>query len=89
MEFTLNEKLNSGDLSTDFYDGLVSQVRSLIEDNEELMAEIKEFCEEENKDNVEGKLSLQDYINLKIDEMADEAVSRLRIYCEFDVEVKL
>lgn len=89
MIFSLDDKLRTSDLSSDYLDSLIKSVITRIKDDEGMMAEIKEFCEEENKDNVEGKLTLQDYINMKIDEMAEDAVSRTRFYVDFDVEVKL
>ena len=89
MTITFEEKLRYRDLSSDRIDELVESVKNYIKGNEDIMKEIKEFCEEENKDSVEGKLSMKDYIDLKIDEMANDAVDKIRIYCSFDLEVSI
>ena len=36
----------------------------------------------------EGKFTLEQLIDLKVEELAEEAVSRIRIYASFDIEVE-
>ena len=86
---SFEEKLGAVDLNSDFKERITESVKESILSNEPLMAEIREFVEEENADNVEGRVSNKDYVNLKVDEMASDAVDKTRIYCDFDGEVKL
>lgn len=90
MTFNFSDyKLRSGDLSYRFVEEIEGALRDGIKDNEDLMKEVKVFCEEEAKENPESTLTMEDRIMLKIDEMAENAVSGIRIYCEFDLEVEL
>lgn len=90
MTFDFNDyKIRSGDLSSSFIEEIEGAVKNRIKDDEDLMKEIKEFCEEEAKEYPESKLTMDDRIKLKIDEMAEDASGTIKIYCDFDVEVKL
>ena len=89
MVFIYEDKLRGTDLDFSYSSGLADTVEERIRDDAELMAEIKEFCEVENKDDVDGKLSMKDYIDLKIDEMAMDAVDGIKMYVEFEMEAKL
>ena len=50
------------------------------------MNRIDAFCRIELAE-YEGKFTLKQLVDLKVDELAEEAVSRIRIYATFDIEV--
>ena len=96
MKFTMEDKLISIDFSFNYYSSLAKVTEERIKEDTELMAEILEVSKEAKKEYDENlkegeapRLTLQDYIDLKIDDLAIKAVDQIRLYVEFDVEVNL
>jgi len=87
MIVNYEDKLYRNDLSYEKNEMLVGVVKSRIKDNKELMTKIKEFVEYDNRDNVEGKISNESFVELKVDEMAQNAVNMIKMYVEFDMDV--
>jgi hypothetical protein len=88
MIFSYDDKICSGDLSSDYTEQLVEITKSRILDNSDLMGLITEYAKNEYEECKEfgGKLTVEDYKELKIYDLAMEAISRARFYIEFDVD---
>lgn len=87
MRFSYDDKIRAGDLDNSYRDSLVKYTIDRIRDEKELMEEIREFIIDENPEATESQI--ESWIDLKIDEIAEEAIDRIRVYVEFDVEVIL
>jgi hypothetical protein len=84
---TLEQKLRHSDLSDEFIRDLEGTVRDSIKGDEELMKQISESEKAEFPDVDEAKL--KSFIDLKVDDIATETVEKIRIYCDFDLEITL
>lgn len=82
-------KLRYNDMSIIAIEQLENSIRESIIADEFLMLEIKASCEEEMREFPESKLTLRERIELKIDEIIDESLQKIKIYCDFSIEVKL
>lgn len=100
MTINFEEKLRYSDFSYDFIDGLTKSLTERIRSDEEVMAEIKTMAEAEYAEYEDARknrtsrlqiftLTLQDFINSIVDEAAENAVQRIKVYCEFDLEVSI
>ena len=89
MTFTYDDRIGMNNFSFDYKESMLGVIVDRIKDNEELMAEIRAFCEEELKEYTGGKLTLQDLIDLKIDDVAQKALDKVSIYIDADIEVEL
>lgn len=87
MIFTYEDKIRANDLAFDYKEELIGITIDRIKDNDELMQDITQYCKGEQME-YEGALKLQQLIELKVEELAEEAVSRIRIYASFDIEVE-
>lgn len=76
MKFTIQETITSNEIDTDTFNGYIDQIEDFIKDNTELVDEIKKAYPEED-------------LELKINEMAEDALSKVKIYVDFDVEVEV
>jgi hypothetical protein len=92
----MNDRIGYGELSDTYQNNLIETISERIKDDEELMAEIKKDLEEELKEEGEKeykkalkRFSFENRLNWKIEEIATEALVRVRIYVDFDVEVEL
>jgi hypothetical protein len=97
MNFTIeSDKLWADiDLSFEQQEGLREMIKEHICYDKEFMANIKEYCEGEYKEYLENldpnekpRLTLENgFIDLKIDELVEKALGRIKFYVEFDVEI--
>lgn len=86
MIFTYEDKIRANDLAFDYKEQLIGITAERIREDDELMNRVDAFCRIELAE-YEGKFTLKQLIDLKVDELAEEAVSRIRIYATFDIEV--
>lgn len=87
MIFTYEDKIRANDLAFDYREQLIGVTADRIREDDELMNRIDAFCRIELAE-YEGKFTLEQLIDLKVEELAEEAVSRIRIYASFDIEVE-
>lgn len=88
FDFT-DYKLRSEDLDSDFIAEIEDALRNRIKNDEDLMNEIREIVKEETAEGMSDKLTFEDYLNMKLDDIVEDAVSKIRIYCDFDLEVEI
>jgi len=86
MIFTYEDKIRANDLVFDYREQLVGITADRIREDDELMNRIDAFCRIELAE-YGGKFTLKQLVDSKVDELAEEAVSRIRIYATFDIEV--
>jgi len=82
-------KFRYTDMSIIAIEQLELSVRESIIKDDGLMLEINATCEEEMREFPDSKLTLKERVDLKIDEIIDNALSKVKIYCDFSIEVKL
>ena len=87
MIFTYEDKIRANDLAFDYKEELIGITAERIREDDELMDRVDAFCRIELAE-YEGKFTLEQLIDLKVEELAEEAVSRIRIYASFDIEVE-
>jgi hypothetical protein len=87
MIFTYEDKIRANDLAFDYREQLIGVTAERIREDDELMNRVDAFCRIELAE-YEGKFTLEQLIDLKVEELAEEAVSRIRIYASFDIEVE-
>lgn len=83
MRLTLEEKLTSTDLSYEFTESLIKRVVDHIHDDKFQMSVIHDIIKEENPDTAEEDLTR--LIEWYVEDIAEDAVSKLKIFCEFDL----
>ena len=88
MKFSYEDKIRGTDLEFDYKYNLVRITIERIKNNPELMDKIKELVIDDYVETTGNKPSYTDFVELKIDELATDAVDGIRIYTEFDIEVK-
>lgn len=89
MTFTYEDKISFNSLSFDYKEEILGITLDRIKDDDDLMNEIRIFCEEELKEYRDTTLTLQNLIDLKLDEIAQEALDKASIYIETDIEVEI
>ena len=92
MTFTYEDEININNFSFDYQQQMLGIVIDKIKDDDELMTEIKaECCAKLNffPEYGETKLTLQDLIDLKIEDVAQESLDKVVIYINADIEVEL
>jgi len=97
MTFTYEDEININNFSFDYQQQMLGIVIDKIKDNfhsgwyiyDELMTEIKAECCAKLKEYGETKLTLQDLIDLKIEDVAQESLDKVVIYINADIEVEL
>ena len=89
MTFTYEDEININNFSFDYQQQMLGIVIDKIKDDDELMTEIKAECCAELKEYGETKLTLQDLIDLKIEDVAQESLDKVVIYINADIEVEL
>lgn len=84
-----DDRINGYDLSFDYRNNLVDWVKIRIQNDSELMARVQKLCEEEQKEGEEfgTKLTLQNRIDMEIEDMAEDAVNKCRIYLETEIDI--
>jgi hypothetical protein len=87
MTFKYDDKVNFSNFEFDYQQLLLNTTIERIKDNEELMSEIKVVCEEELKEYTGNKLTLQNLIDLKIEDTAQAALYSARFYIDAEIDV--
>ncbi len=89
MTFNYDDRINTNNFSFDYQEQMLGFIVDRIKDDDELMTEIKAECCAKLKEYGETKLTLQDLIDLKIEDVAQESLDKVVIYINADIEVEL
>lgn len=82
-----DEKLRENDLSTLYKDYLIEcAIEQMKNDNEYILELITQV--QEDSDRLLSQKEIDDRLELLLEEKAQEALDRMKIYCAFEIEVK-
>lgn len=92
MEFSIEDTLTGRDLEFECKEYLIDLIKQHINFDDEFKAELTKWAKEEKKEydeNGGSKLTLEDIVNLKAEELAEKAVDRIKTQVEFDFTITL
>lgn len=89
MKLSFDQKLGANDLSYAYLERMKSSVEESIKENKELMDEVEANVIEDADGEGLTQEQIKNRVGLKVDEAAQAAVDSIKLYVEFDVEVKL